>query len=194
VQARPYLGDDQWAQLTAALSSDGQFAKCSSLLVCSPVPMALLNQNLAKKITELGFAEDYTNDLFGGWSLNGLTELPLLLSALDEWQQKTTVREVTLLGGDIHFGFVSEVLKANEPSAAKQKDSSSSDSDEDTEYVGVFTQLITSAVHNEPPPTGPIATWLVSGLNAGANALWGDATDGSEICPGWCARQFPCNV
>jgi hypothetical protein len=189
-QARPYLGDDQWAQLTAALSSEGQFAACTSLLVCSPVPMALVNENLAKKITELGFAEDTTNDLFGGWSLNGLQELPLLLSALDEWQAQTKERKVTLLGGDIHFGFISEVLKARRPSSSgSSSDSSSASSDasddDGSEYVPVFRQLITSAVHNEPPPGGPIATWLLSGANAVANAHWGDAAEGAQICPGW---------
>lgn len=58
--------------------------------------------------------EGTTDDLFGGWSVGGLKELPMLLDALHAWQRRAPPdappgwrrpRQVTLLGGDIHFGF-----------------------------------------------------------------------------------------
>lgn len=98
----------------------------------------------------------------------------MLLETLDQWQRggagrsdsEGIRREVILLGGDVHFGFISEVLRSKSSSPA-------------------FKQLVTSAVHNQPPPGGPVAMWLIAGANAASTAMWGDVDEGAEICEGW---------
>ncbi|KAG0591592.1 hypothetical protein KC19_1G186500 [Ceratodon purpureus] len=124
-----YLGNSQWNAITKALCPDGIFGKIRALLVCSPAPLVFLEPQITKNAA---VAFKRLEDFKGHWSFGEhINEQIKMIDALSEWKATEVGREVLVLGGDVHCGGHSEILKNDEI---------------------LFRQLTTSAIANEPLP------------------------------------------
>ncbi|XP_024541581.1 uncharacterized protein LOC9656975 [Selaginella moellendorffii] len=125
-----YLGTKQWKDISGSLSSPGGiFNGVSALLLCATAPLAFLEPVItnvaAKRVNRL-------EDFKGHWSAQPHTQEQIrMIDALASWKAAQDGRQVLVLGGDVHCGGHSEVLKDNEV---------------------VFQQLTSSAIANTPLP------------------------------------------
>lgn len=127
--SKKYLGSLQWNAITKALSPDGIFGKVRALLVCSPAPLVFLEPQITQS---LAVAVKRLEDFKGHWSFGEhIKEQIMMIEALNEWKLRRPGREVLVLGGDVHCGGHSNVMKDSKV---------------------LFRQMTTSAIANRPLP------------------------------------------
>ncbi|KAJ7535968.1 hypothetical protein O6H91_12G052000 [Diphasiastrum complanatum] len=126
---KPYLGSSQWKDINCSLEHGGLFDNVRVLLVCSPAPLVFLEPMItnaaANNVPRL-------EDFKGHWSAKmHIKEQVQMIECLWKWKRSSPKREVLVLGGDVHCGGHSEIMKQNEI---------------------LFRQLTTSAIANMPLP------------------------------------------
>lgn len=123
---RPYLGTAQWNRITGALARGGSLDQVQALLVITSVPLAYLGGG----VTTIG--QELMNDLLDHWAYAPHQKEQLeFLRALREWKAAGNgLRELLVIGGDVHVGCRTEVRHFDQP---------------------IFQQLITSPITNKPP-------------------------------------------
>ncbi|XP_024371364.1 uncharacterized protein [Physcomitrium patens] len=123
-----YLGDGQWSAIKKTLSAEGIFAEARALLVCSPAPLVFLEPRITQSAAA---AFHRLEDFKGHWSFGEhIKEQIMMIDSLCEWKNAAS-REVLVLGGDVHCGGHSDIIKNHEI---------------------LFRQLTTSAIANVPLP------------------------------------------
>ncbi|CAM6102417.1 unnamed protein product [Calypogeia fissa] len=123
-----YLGSKQWQDIEKALKG-GIFESARALLVCTPAPLVFLEHNftdvVANRVSRL-------EDFKGHWSAAPhFPEQKKMVDILCEWKRTFNTREVLVLGGDVHCGGHSDIVK---------------------DHQMVYRQLTTSAIANHSLP------------------------------------------
>ncbi|KAG0620338.1 hypothetical protein M758_4G208700 [Ceratodon purpureus] len=126
---KKYLGSLQWNAIEKALRPDGIFGEARALLVCSPAPLVFLEPRITQSAAH---AIPRLEDFKGHWSFGEhIKEQILMIDSLSNWKSSGTGREVLVLGGDVHCGGHSVIMK---------------------NHKILFRQLTTSAIANVPLP------------------------------------------
>ncbi|MCO5557872.1 hypothetical protein L7F22_011444 [Adiantum nelumboides] len=121
----PYLGSRQWKDIDEALGDGGVFRDVQVLVVCSPAPLVFLVPAVTVAApTVVQRLEDFK----GHWSAYK-HEQGRMVDSLQRWKESRKGREVIVLGGDVHCGGHSCILKSGET---------------------LFYQLTTSPIANMP--------------------------------------------
>lgn len=127
--SKPYLSQAQWNEVHAALGPGGTFDHVSALLVVTSVPLVYLTKRVGE-IAQLAL-DDYKDH----WSYGTHQPEQLeFIKALEDWKGRGAgLRELLVLGGDVHIGGYSRI---------KYHDRT------------IYNQIITSPITNEP------ANWI----------------------------------
>ncbi|KAI5054986.1 hypothetical protein GOP47_0030131 [Adiantum capillus-veneris] len=123
----PYLGSRQWEDIDEALGDGGVFRSVRVLVVCSPAPLVFLVPAVTRVAPTV---VDRLEDFKGHWSAYK-HEQKRMVDSLQRWKESKICREVIVLGGDVHCGGHSCILKSGET---------------------LFYQLTTSPIANMPLP------------------------------------------
>ncbi|MFD2205795.1 alkaline phosphatase D family protein [Kiloniella antarctica] len=122
--ARPYLGTEQWNQISTALSPGGYFDDVRGLVVVTSVPLVYLGDAITNGGSGL------VDDLQDHWAYGThRAEQVEMLRALRKWKA-VGGRELLVVGGDVHIGVHTDIKHNNQT---------------------IFKQLITSPMTNKPP-------------------------------------------
>lgn len=124
---KPYLGSKQWEDIKQAMGDDGIFHKVQVLVVCSPAPLVFLVPSITNVA---GKTVHRLEDFKGHWSAHKKEQVEMI-ECLQQWKVSGKGRQVLVLGGDVHCGGHSSILKSGEV---------------------LFYQLTTSAIANMPLP------------------------------------------
>lgn len=128
-EQRPYLGREQWQWLRETLNSPA-FASVTALVLVTSVPLLYVGEGAAF-VGGVVFS-----DLRDQWSYpKHRAEQVELARLIQAWKGASPHRAATVLGGDVHVGGRTVV---------EQLDAAGN-------WQGVFEQLITSPITNEPP-------------------------------------------
>jgi len=103
----PHMGAAQWDALREALGEGGTFDGCRFVLVLASVPVAYLSHTVNQ------LAVKVVNDLNGSWTATDhLKETEEFLKLLFAWRRNRPDghREVTIVGGDVHEGGMTEIV------------------------------------------------------------------------------------
>ena len=119
------LGEEQWAELNKCFHpTAGEFKDCSTVILVSPVPIALFN-----KKTKLG-AHD-PEEFNEQWLPSDQAEQTQLFMLLNNWKRAGSQREVLVLAGNVNHGGYSDIIYNKQP---------------------LFKQMITSGITQKAPP------------------------------------------
>ena len=120
----PYMGSLQWEEVKAALSEDGVMRDVRSLLMICPAPIVFLPTTINDLL-----GRTVVDDALGHWSSEPFkAEQRMMLNLCQAWKAaRPGERELTFIGGDVHVGGHSEILR---------------------DGVVVFQQFVTSAISN----------------------------------------------
>lgn len=104
-----HLGKQQAEWLDSLYKEHGKFENVSSALFITPQPLFFLSHfNIhLYYLTEDDFQEH--------WSYSSIPYLVKLLDLLREWKERRNGRELTIVGGDVHLGGMTDVFYKKKP-------------------------------------------------------------------------------
>jgi hypothetical protein len=116
------IGKRQTDHLKQLLSKTGDFGNLNNVIIVSTVPIVIFPKTMTKAISAK------IDDAMEQWTYSNTKEQGQLLNIFKTWKDAKKGREMVLVGGDIHYGGMTEVRKGSVP---------------------VFKQLTASAMNNK---------------------------------------------
>lgn len=102
-----HLGTQQWETMQRVFSQNGEFSNLKNVLFISTIPIVLFPRKISRMIFPA------IDDVQEQWTYDHQEEQARMLDLLRQWKAEKEGREVTLIGGDIHFAGHTDIFYQN---------------------------------------------------------------------------------
>jgi len=134
------LGTTQWNDFAFTFGEKGPFENLRSAIIVSTIPMVLGNKQIIQMATK------YSDDFKEQWVYNHEDELISAMKILKSWKERKN-RELFIIGGDIHFGFHTEIFFDGKP-FVQQLITSGINQSKIEKYQSMIAQGLLDAAHS----------------------------------------------